>query len=82
MPKQRKPARIALIGTTLEVVSARNATLTGLRGRVTDETKSTIKIQTQNGTKTIVKEQVTVKVGDKTIDGKDLQGRIEARIKQ
>jgi RNase P/RNase MRP subunit p29 len=82
MQKQRKSARIALVGEMLEVVHSRNQALTGLSGQIIDETKNTIEIQTEEGTKTIPKDQVTIKIKNKIIDGKRLIGRIEARLKQ
>lgn len=82
MTKQGKAARNALIGGKLEVVESSNKPLIGLTGQVTNETKNTITIMTDKGEKTLIKDQVTVKILDRTIDGKTLVGRIEARIKQ
>lgn len=82
MSKHQKSARIALIGAVLEVVDSKNPAFAGLSGQVVDETKNTIKIRTEKGTKTIIKDQVTIKIQNKTIEGKKLLGRIEARLKQ
>ena len=81
MQKQGKSARIALVGETLEVVKSENQPLVGLSGKVIDETKNTIRISSQKGIKTLIKDQVTIKLNNKTIDGKKLSGRIESRIK-
>lgn len=76
-----------MIGKTIDVISADNKTLEGLTGQVLDETKNTITIKTPDGEKTLVKNQITISVPGKDnktkkIDGKQLSGRIEARIKQ
>jgi RNase P/RNase MRP subunit p29 len=81
MQKQGKSARIALVGEMLEVIESKNRALSGLSGQAIDETRNTIKIQTKKGTKTIIKDQVTIKVKNRIIEGKKLLGRIEGRIK-
>ena len=82
MKNQGKSAKIALIGETLEVTDSRNRMFTGMRGKVVDETRNTLTIMTEKGTKRVIKDQVILKVGNRTIEGKKLSGRIEARIKQ
>lgn len=86
MPKKTKTARAAIIGEQIEVTDADNPTLKGLKGTATDETKNTITIKTENGYKKLVKDQITITIKDqeqkqKTINGKQLVGRTEARIK-
>jgi ribonuclease P protein subunit POP4 len=80
--QRKRPARLALIGEEAAVISADNKSLIGIRGKVTDETRNTITIETEKGSKKIIKEQVTIKINEKTIEGKDIQGRTETRIKQ
>ena len=82
MRKQPRPARSALIGEELEVTSARNPANTGLAGTAIDETRNTVIIRTQKGTKRIIKEQATFRINGKETDGKRLIGRIQERIKQ
>jgi RNase P/RNase MRP subunit p29 len=82
MQKQAKPARTVLIGETIRIVSSKNKSLEGIGGKVTDETKNMLKIMTPKGEKTAIKDQITIKIGDKTINGEQIQGKIEARIKQ
>ncbi|MBW2965394.1 ribonuclease P protein subunit [Candidatus Woesearchaeota archaeon] len=77
-----KNARVALIGEALIVTDAKNPSLIGITGTATDETKNTITIKTKNGDKKIIKDQAVIKTGNIIIDGKQLTGRIEARIKQ
>lgn len=82
MQKPAKSARFALIGKRLEVLEAGNPALRGLCGQITDETRNTIKIKTENGTKTIIKDQAVLKIDEIKINGKQLIGRIQERIKQ
>ena len=82
MQKKPKSARIALVGETAEITEAKNKTLVGVKGRIIDETKSTITIQEGKKTKKIIKEQVKITINGKTIDGNNIIGRPETRIKQ
>jgi RNase P/RNase MRP subunit p29 len=82
MQTKAKPERFVLIGKTIRITNARNKTTEGTEGKVIDETKNTITIMTTKGRKTIIKDQATIGIGDKKISGKNLAGRIEARIKQ
>ena len=82
MSKQENSAKVALVGETVQVTDSQNPALVGLSGQAIDETRNTIVIQTLKGKKTIIKEQVTIKIANNTINGKKLTGRIENRIKQ
>ena len=82
MQKRDKNARIGLIGRLIEVVKSSNPGVAGIRGKTIDETRNTIKIETEKGTKTIIKDQVEIRTQEKTINGKMLTGRIHERIKQ
>jgi RNase P/RNase MRP subunit p29 len=82
MSKQGKTARTAIIGETLEVIASKNPDIKGMRGTVLDETRNTIKIMTRKGAKTLVKDQITITIKGRTIDGKELVGRIHERLKQ
>jgi ribonuclease P protein subunit POP4 len=77
-----KNARIALIGRPIEVVRSSNPGAAGMRGKAIDETRNTITIETEKGTKTIIKDQSEIKTREKTINGKMLIGRTHERIKQ
>ena len=46
-----------LIGLSIEVISSKNRTLVGLKGKVIDETKNMFTIETQKGIKKIMKSQ-------------------------
>ncbi len=75
-----------LIGLAVEVVSAKNPSLNGIRGKVVDETKYTLVIETVRGVKRLIKSQVTLKMNmeGKTVEveGSALVGRSEERIKK
>jgi ribonuclease P protein subunit POP4 len=60
-----------VIGATLEVVDAKNKSLIGKKGTIIDETKNTFVIQNTKK-EIIVKNSVTLKINEKTIDGKTL----------
>jgi len=82
MQKQAKAERLPLIGETIQLVEPKNKALAGITGRIIDETKNTITIQTEQKTKKIIKEQAKIQTKNKTIEGKNTIGRIETRIKQ
>jgi RNase P/RNase MRP subunit p29 len=80
--QRKKPARDALIGEEAEIIGAKNKTLIGLQGTITDETKNMLEISTKKGNKKLIKGQITIRTKEKTIEGKNIQGRTETRIKQ
>lgn len=49
--------RHELIGLEVKIVSSANKQLEGLTGRVIDETRNMLKIETKKGEKSLVKEQ-------------------------
>lgn len=77
--------RRELIGLNCEIVEARNHSLIGMKGKIIDETKNILVIKNKT-TKKIIKSQVKMKVNIKTksviMDGKELVGRPEERIKK
>ena len=71
----------------LEVIDSKNPLLKGLKGGVVDETKFTIKIKTlKKGVKTLIKEQskflITLEDKSFEVEGKELIGKLEERIKK
>ena len=52
----------SLIGCFGEVIESKNKALVGLKGKIIDETKNTIKIQVNDKLKTISKDQVKIKI--------------------
>jgi len=80
--KDMKPRKMNLIGKIVQVIASNNKTLIGVEGKVVDETKQTIVIDAQEKTKKVLKKDVKLKVGSIIIDGADLIGRPEERIKK
>jgi ribonuclease P protein subunit POP4 len=77
--------RDELIGCNVSVIDAANKILVGIRGKVIDETKNVITVETKDGIKKILKKQIKIEVNDGLkkiiIDGKSLAKRPEERIK-
>lgn len=72
-----KPHQQNLIGKYVSITKAANKTLEGIEGVVEDETKNTIII---NG-KTIIKDQITIKINETTIKGTTINKTLTERIK-
>lgn len=75
-----------LIGVNIEVAKAKNKANLNLRGKIVDETKNTITVQTEDKKrKMLQKDQVVLKIELNNrmflIDGALLKGRPEDRIK-
>ena len=51
----------AKIGSYVEITNSKNKNLIGIKGKIIDETKNTIKIETKNKIITIIKNQVETK---------------------
>ena len=75
-----------LIGINTTVAKAKNSSLAGLSGKIIDETKNTITIQTKGGRKMLMKNQVVLEIGKQgrrfLVDGSLLCSRPEDRIKK
>ena len=82
MMQRKKIARLAIVGEAAQVVCAKNPSLAGISGTITDETRNTITIKTTKGAKTLIKDQISIKVGQDVIEGGHLIGRVEERIKK
>lgn len=82
---QKELERHEIIGLICEITDAKNKDIIGLKGKVIDETKNTLRIQTKKGIKIILKNQVTLKftINKKSIQiqGEKLVKRPEERIK-
>lgn len=76
---------IELIGAMVEIINATNKTDKGQKGKIIDETKNTITIETKKGKKKYSKKtitfQITTKNEQKIIDGKTITKRSYERIK-
>ncbi|MBI5390764.1 ribonuclease P protein subunit [Candidatus Woesearchaeota archaeon] len=68
------------INQTIDVAAARQASYLGVHGKVLDETKESLLVQTSNGRKRVLKQGVVFKIHDTLIKGNDLRKRPEERI--
>ena len=50
-----------LIGERIKIDESKNETLKGIKGKVIDQTKNTITVQTDRGAKKIIKSHVKIK---------------------
>lgn len=75
--------RNCIIGREVKVVHCTNPCDLHIRGRVVDETRNMIQVQNEDGEpKWLIKKNVTVLLDGQKIDGKELVGRPEDRIKR
>ena len=50
-----------MIGSNVEVIESKNKTLVGLKGKVIDQTKNTMTLETKKGIKKIIISHVKIK---------------------
>ena len=78
--------RDELIGLEAEVINAKNKDLIGIKGRIIDETKYTLVLDTDKGIKKVLKAQATFKLPYKgknlAVEGKLLIGRPYERLRK
>ncbi|MFA5406004.1 MAG: ribonuclease P protein subunit [Candidatus Nanoarchaeia archaeon] len=71
---------------TIKVISSSNKSLDGLTGRVVDETKNMLMIETDNKIRKVLKKEVKLQIntqeGVKTLQGSDLIGCVSERLKK
>ncbi len=81
MPKKRC-FPFELIGEEVEVVDSRNPANRGIKGKIIDETKMTLKISQSGKSKTLMKNNIFLRLSKtgKVIAGKELVGRPEERM--
>jgi ribonuclease P protein subunit POP4 len=74
-----------LIGKEAAIVDAKNRANIGIKGRIIDETRNTITIDTKSGKKRVIKQNITIEITHDNkkvrIDGKMLSAAPEERIK-
>jgi ribonuclease P protein subunit POP4 len=56
-----KNIRSLMIGSNIKIIESKNRTLLGLKGKVINQTKNTITIETKKGVKKIILSQVKIK---------------------
>jgi len=74
-----------LIGTKIKVIDATNKNLIGIEGKVIDETRNTMLIESKHKEITLIKEQITMEFNYKNqkvrVNGKVLVARPEDRLR-
>ena len=70
----------------MEVIEAKNKNLVGIKGTIIDETKYTLIVKDEGNVKTLMKDQVTLKIysddHEIKVNGELLVGRPEDRLKK
>ena len=71
-----------LIGEELEVVNSTNKADLGIKGKVVDETKATLKVEQSDKIKTLLKNNITFKLvrTGQIIKGQEIAKRSEERL--
>ena len=74
-----------LIGCKIEIIKSNNACDEGMKGRISDETKNTLVVETKDGNKRLLKNNIIIKtvIDGKVVEipGKNIQGKPKDRIK-
>ncbi len=70
--------RDVFIGKHIKVVQSTNAEQIGMEGTIVDETKNTFVVDG----KTLIKDHAVFEIDGKEVQGKDILGRTEERIKK
>ena len=78
--------RHELVGLEVEVVNAKSVNQVGIKGNIVEETRNTLVVNTANGEKTVLKNNVTLRFTLENqmvdVDGERLVGKPEERIKK
>ncbi len=82
MMRKSEVARHELIGLKCRITHAAHPGLIGLEGIVVDETKHMLVLSNGMKEKKIPKSEVVLKFGEIEIEGKELVGRPEDRVKK
>lgn len=72
-----------LIGRTIKVVDSPNSALLGLKGKVVDETKSSLRITFNGKTRLLLKGSISFRIigSNFIINGREIMRRPEERVK-
>jgi ribonuclease P protein subunit POP4 len=74
--------RSEFIGNQIKIIEAKNSSLIGLTGKVINESKNMLTIDTGSKTKSLIKNQITFIFKGKKVVGKSISSRPEERIKK
>jgi ribonuclease P protein subunit POP4 len=70
-----------IVGKETEIIKSKNNFDLGTKGKIIDETRSTIIIKTNDGNKVFLKKNIVLTINNKSIDGKSILKRPEERLK-
>ena len=81
--KKEKTFPDELIGKEIKIINSKNKTYLGLEGRIVDETRNTIQIETKTGIKTVLKSAIDFEIisSGQKIKGITIKKRPEERLK-
>ena len=79
---KKKKFPYELVGEELEVVDSTNKADLGIKGKVVDETKATLKVEQGDKIKTLLKNNITFKLvrTGQIINGQEIAKRSEERL--
>lgn len=79
-------SRSELIGLSIEITESENKSLVRLKGKIIDETKNILTLETKKGIKKIIKSQIKFKMETNNkkieVNGKLITNRPEDRLKR
>jgi ribonuclease P protein subunit POP4 len=73
--------RTSFIGKHIRIIESTNKSLFGIEGRVVDETKNIISIETDGNVRKIAKDQCVFEIDEKQVEGRKITKKPEERIK-
>ncbi len=82
---QKKVYPDELVGEMIEIVNSTNPSNLGVKGKIIDETKETIKVENEDGKEVVLlKNSITFKLSrtGEVISGKEIIKRPEDRLKR
>lgn len=77
-----KKEAIQLIGQEVKIVTASNKSLEGLKGRIVDETRNTLSIESGGKIRKVLKKEISLEIVQEIIRGEDLIGMLSERLKK
>ena len=82
----KNTTRAELIGKEVEIVKAKNKSLNNMKGKIIDETRNMVMVQTDSGVKRVIKDQASFRIKSEKdlieIEGIKLVNRPEDRLKR
>jgi len=81
--KKEKTFPDELIGKEIKIINSKNKMYLGLEGRIVDETRNTIQVETKTGIKTVLKSAMDFEIisSGQKIKGITIKKRPEERLK-